>query len=785
MRGDMDRARGCLLNLDKSLELLSQSESEHDTVFLRQMMPRALHCAVACYTMLGNLFFLEAKKVLSQAQHHNANPASFKDASFDKALHLSSTAFRHAVKLRKREGRDPGFGHILLGEVLVAQGRFVEATSQFEEALGCAVRYKWHFNNADEVFIIERRNLGDMWLIRNNYSAALVQYMACARGMAMSIRRLTPPEDGCAHSRLGRHQNENPARGQQNPPPHMQQPLTWTRDLLTQASIMTTIAMCLRALGQLDQAKEIIGEAESLVRESAALTARFSDKPLRDDAAVTTGRKLATASGGGSKHRETGPGEASSKSGGGGGDATASTPQRHVRWEASVRNSKSRHGRTKTPKRNRTPAPRLDASFLPASPSLHKGGPSGNSTTMGEVAAELLVRCGIERAHTHLRAGKWRRALALYNDAEQLLNLRVAEINTEPIMKTKQIHMIRGTLEMFRGDVFAHRLSKVIEMTSENLQDSWMDFREEPVVAAPPPPLVPATTSQERALQEKGSKRYDQKDGGGEGSNGNTATTNNNSESDYPGMSGGEIYSRAVVMYTNAYTFACAHTQMGDPYRVSCLARVGQLHAMCERWERALPVLRLCLKQAQTFLTSMHAQLRASICVAVADVLRHGADPQQREALDLYSQALQLYHESTGAGAIEMGAAYLGIGHIWGSRGEHENSLKYYVASEAVARTHLGEEHPVTLHVRACAAQSLLGIGNAAKAAENIKSIISSVNNTKKTRTATMDSGDAAAGLGAVPAGASGVSSLLYRWYACRPDMRICSRVLAACEVHL
>ena len=88
----------------------------------------------------------------------------------------------------------------------------------------------------------------------------------------------------------------------------------------------------------------------------------------------------------------------------------------------------------------------------------------------------------------------------------------------------------------------------------------------------------------------------------------------------------------------------------------------------------------------------MHSQLRASICVAVAEVLRHGADPQQREALDLYAQALQLYHESAGAGAIEMGAAYLGIGHIWGSRGEQEASLKYYVAAEAVARTHLAKQ---------------------------------------------------------------------------------------------
>ena len=118
-RGDTERARGCLLNLDKSLELLSQSESEHDTVFLQQMMPRALRCAVACYTMLGNLFFLEAKKVLARAQRDNTNPASFKDASYDKALNLASLAYRHAVKLRKREGGDPGFGHILHGEVLV------------------------------------------------------------------------------------------------------------------------------------------------------------------------------------------------------------------------------------------------------------------------------------------------------------------------------------------------------------------------------------------------------------------------------------------------------------------------------------------------------------------------------------------------------------------------------------------------------------------------------------------------------------------------------------------
>ena len=176
----------------------------------------------------------------------------------------------------------------------------------------------------------------------------------------------------------------------------------------------------------------------------------------------------------------------------------------------------------------------------------------------------------------------------------------------------------------------------------------------------------------------------------------------------------------------------------------------------------------------------------------MAEVLRHGADPQQREALDLYAQALQLYHESAGAGAIEMGAAYLGIGHIWGSRGEQETSLKYYVAAEAVARTHLGEEHPATLHVRTCTARALLGVGNAAKAAEKIKSVISTVNAKGRLVAAAAAAAAASVGdtapspdLGVVPAGTTGVSSLLYRWYVCRPDMKICSRVLAACEVNL
>ena len=56
---------------------------------------------------------------LHQSSQHMSNKQEYDEEAYNATLDLSVEAFRHAVKLRKEEGGNPGFGHTLLGEVLV------------------------------------------------------------------------------------------------------------------------------------------------------------------------------------------------------------------------------------------------------------------------------------------------------------------------------------------------------------------------------------------------------------------------------------------------------------------------------------------------------------------------------------------------------------------------------------------------------------------------------------------------------------------------------------------
>ena len=205
LNGKLLQAKKKLMAMDAALEQLASTTDQP-----LSQLPRAVRCAVACYTMLGNLFSLEARRMRlktnqQQSIHSNHNVSQHsllvssyhsshqstqqvhqhekqEEETYNATLDLSVQAFRHAVKLRKQEGGNPGFGHTLLGEVLVAQGNFVEATSELQQALDCAQRF------GDGLPIQERRNLGDVLLIRNNYAASLEQYVACVRAMALDLK---------------------------------------------------------------------------------------------------------------------------------------------------------------------------------------------------------------------------------------------------------------------------------------------------------------------------------------------------------------------------------------------------------------------------------------------------------------------------------------------------------------------------------------------------------------------------------------------------------------------
>ena len=555
LNGKLQRAKKRLLEMDAALAKLSTATDQP-----LSQLPRAVRCGVACYTMLGNLFSVEARRM-------RLNDAP--DEKYQSTLDLSVEAFRHAVRLRKVEGGNSSFGHTLLGEVLVVQGNFVEATCEFQQALDCALRFGTGAEEHREPGVVqERRNLGDALLIRNNYAASLKQYTACVRAMSANCRNLIP---GCS---------------------------AWRSEMLAQAAVCSTISSCLRALGQLDQAHAILDEAEKLVLESGAL-----DEP-RDVLRSTSSQISMT---------------------------TRTTPNKN---EHKISHTASPSSSNRSPllsmqreKGGVSPNSRSSAQDESESRRMRMMASAGISTT-GEASLELLIRIEVERGHTFIRGGEWKAALKAYQSAETKLD--VTADNGLQVLDVTRAIALRGTIIMFLGDVFAYRVSKLIEIESEQ-GGAWQSMYNDD--DTPP--------------ESSGEVRYN----------------------------GADLSARSMECYEQSYYMACDVTDHIDPYRISCLARIGQLHSLCRRWDLALPILQRCLEQSKD-LPVIHRQLRAGISVAVADVLRHGADSQQHEAITLYTSALQLYHDSAGANCAEMGASYLGIGRIWTSRGDYNSALR-------------------------------------------------------------------------------------------------------------
>ena len=732
LNGKLKRAKKRLLEMDQALAKLSLSTDKP-----LSQLPRAVRCAVACYTMLGNLFSLEARRMrlktldeqsttttTTTSTTTDTGSSKYSEENYNSTLDLSVESFRHAVKLRKEEGGNPGFGHTLLGEVLVVQGNFVEATSEFQQALECALRFGTGTSENQEIQAVqERRNLGDVLLIRNNYAASLSQYTACVHAMSIDCLRVPSgsPE--------------------------------WRSEMLAQAAVCTTISACLRALGNLDQCHAILEEAEKLVLESGAIenphtVLHGTDSQISMKSPVRNGSRPI-----GSPSR-----------------TWHSSPNRlsHISLNSSLPDEKGSAMKSNTGMKHiKSRQMQFDQENNSRQMRLTSIG-----VTTGEASLELLVRIAVSKGHAFLRGGEWKAALDAYQGAETKLDMKAD--NGVQVLDPIRAAVLRGSIIMFLGDVFAFRISKLIEMEQKHgVKETWQNSYDE--------------TKNSTSKEGEGEKEEDNVGGGaadgdgvagdGDGDGDGNEVREVNNQVRYSGQ---DLYARSMECYEQSYYMACDVTDNTDPYRITCLSRIGQLHSLCKRWDRALPVLQRCLEQTKN-IAVIHRQLRAGLSVAVADVLWHGADIQQHEAITLYNYALQLYHDSCGSNSVEMGAAYLGIGRIWTSRGDHNSALRYYRAAATVSRTQFGKNHDVSLHVRVQVAQALRGIGENRKALEIVQDVLERVKIQEKKRKEMKKRRERDRNKGVVVVEAStigGVTSLLYGWNGCKPDIDLCRELL-------
>ena len=648
LSGKLKRCKKRLLEMDAALDELSTSCDKP-----LSQLPRAVRCAIACYTMLGNLFSLEARRMRmnedseNAADSHVASVASQEiEANYNSALDLSVQAFRHAVKLRREEGGNPGFGHTLLGEVLISQGNFVEATFEFQQALECALRAATNQTHEEQEInaIQERRNLGNVLLIRNNYAAALSQFTACVRSIAANCRRLSTEHKVLTFSVHN---------------------YAWCSEMLAQAAVCSTISSCLRALGQLDQAHAILEEAERMVLESGAMDDSKQMLHGTDSSIsmVSSPRRSGTGSPGSSPVRST-PQEKGHPSGQ---DGEKQEGEEHDEERQDAESSDSAKEEStgsapiifgRRPSTFHSTPNRLHKVSLPSSLKVnaskhtsevedrgedHRMHMSAIGVTTGEASLELLVRIAVERGHAHIRGGNWKFALVAYQKAETLLDMKMDD--GVSCLDPSRAIALRGTIIMFLGDVFAYRVSTLVDAQQKIGGGSWESMYD--------------SVELEEAQQDE-EKNDDDDD------------LVMHQQQRYNGQ---QLYLRSMECYEQSYYMAVDVTDTTDPCRVTCLARIGQLHSLCRRWDQALPVLQRCLEQTQ-HISVIHRQLRAGLSIAIADVLLYGGDAQQQEAITLYTNALKLFHNSAGANCAEMGAAYLGIGRIWTTRDDHSNALR-------------------------------------------------------------------------------------------------------------
>ena len=99
-------------------------------------------------------------------------------------------------------------------------------------------------------------------------------------------------------------------------------------------------------------------------------------------------------------------------------------------------------------------------------------------------------------------------------------------------------------------------------------------------------------------------------------------------------------------------------------------------------------------------------------------------------------------------------------------------SLQYFTAAGTVSRTQFGEDHHVSMHVQQRIAQALFGVGEVNKAIEVVRDVLRRYKRQEAQRTAEVVGG-------VVQAGTVGsVTSLLYGWNRCQPELAVCRELL-------
>ena len=173
------------------------------------------------------------------------------------------------------------------------------------------------------------------------------------------------------------------------------------------------------------------------------------------------------------------------------------------------------------------------------------------------------------------------------------------------------------------------------------------------------------------------------------------------------------VFTLAHSWYDRALENALHTLPEDDAHAIMCRARFGRLYSMAKNEARAMHVMKECLElsKAHAHIGSQHSKLRASLCVSIADMLRHGSDVQQEEAFALYAEALRTFSKTVGAEAIELGPVYMGMALLWSARGEASFAQRHFSAAESEARRHLGVDHPVTLHCAQAGAVALSMLG--------------------------------------------------------------------------
>ena len=95
------------------------------------------------------------------------------------------------------------------------------------------------------------------------------------------------------------------------------------------------------------------------------------------------------------------------------------------------------------------------------------------------------------------------------------------------------------------------------------------------------------------------------------------------------------VFTLAHSWYERAVENALHTLPEDDAHTIMCRARFGRLYKIAKNEARSMHFMTECLElaKAHSSIGSQHSKLRASLCVSIGDILRHGSDAQQEDAL--------------------------------------------------------------------------------------------------------------------------------------------------------